>query len=390
MTGPSWEQVDATLRWIAERRAALDAEEAKWLREAETLQLWKQLGMVSMMDYMERVLGYAPHTAKERLRVAHALEGLPATAAAWSEGTLSFSAVRELTRVATDETEGEWVAAASEMNLRQIEQLVAEHEVGDRPSDPPKPEIRNRVVRFEVRPEVYAALRQARAVLADEQGHSLDDSELVAALVGAVLGGKRERAQHQMAVVVCPSCKQGWQDGAGARVPISAAAVARAECDAEHIGSLDALQPARARQDITPAVARFVFMRDEGRCRVPGCRSARCIDLHHLEARADGGSHDPENLICLCGSCHTAHHEGRLTIRGTASALEVIRSHVGPIDVQSHVGLKRLQTADAVAELGWTPKIALPAADIAIEELGDAPLDDLVDAALEQIERQLA
>jgi hypothetical protein len=53
MTGPSWEQVDATLRWIAERRAALDAEEAKWLREAETLQLWKQLGMVSMMDYME-------------------------------------------------------------------------------------------------------------------------------------------------------------------------------------------------------------------------------------------------------------------------------------------------------------------------------------------------
>jgi hypothetical protein len=62
----------------------------------------------------------------------------------------------------------------------------------------------------------------------------------------------------------------GWQDGAGTRVPISAAAVARAECDAEHIGSLDAAQPARAHQDV-------------------------------------------------CSSCHTAHHEGRLTIRGTAT-----------------------------------------------------------------------
>ena len=40
----TWQEVDEALRSIAERRAALDAEEAKWLREAEMLQLWRPLG----------------------------------------------------------------------------------------------------------------------------------------------------------------------------------------------------------------------------------------------------------------------------------------------------------------------------------------------------------
>src|SRR5437762_6540058 len=55
---PRWRVVDRALREIAARRAALDAEEAQWLREAEALQIWRQLGMVSALDYLERVLHY--------------------------------------------------------------------------------------------------------------------------------------------------------------------------------------------------------------------------------------------------------------------------------------------------------------------------------------------
>ena len=39
-----WEMIDRTLRGLAERRAQLDLEEAKWLREAERLQVWRQFG----------------------------------------------------------------------------------------------------------------------------------------------------------------------------------------------------------------------------------------------------------------------------------------------------------------------------------------------------------
>src|SRR5436305_15290488 len=103
-TRSDWQSVDRALRTIARRRAALDAEEARWLREAEALQIWRPLGMVNALDYMERVLGYAPHAAQERLRVARALGELPVLSAALAQGALSFSAVRELTRVAVPAT----------------------------------------------------------------------------------------------------------------------------------------------------------------------------------------------------------------------------------------------------------------------------------------------
>ena len=64
-----WRAVDRALRTIARRRGELDADEARWLREAERLQIWRPLGMVSALDYCERVLGYAPRTAQDRLRV---------------------------------------------------------------------------------------------------------------------------------------------------------------------------------------------------------------------------------------------------------------------------------------------------------------------------------
>lgn len=199
---PTWEQVDKALRSIAARRAGLDAEEAGWLRDAVELEIWRPLGMVSIVDYMERVMGYSPHAAEERLRVALALARLPLAEASLARGELSFSAARELTRVATPETEQEWVEAARGKNLRQIEDLVSGHRRGDRPSDPGDAEIRPRVLRLELQPETYAALRQARAVLQDEHGGHLDDNQLVAALVAEVLGGRRERAQHQIATVI--------------------------------------------------------------------------------------------------------------------------------------------------------------------------------------------
>ena len=101
----AWKEIHRTLRRIAKRRAALDAEEARWLREAEHVQIWRPLGMVNMIDYLERTLGYAPRTAQQRLQVARALETLPVTTEALAKGELSFSAVRELARVATPSTE---------------------------------------------------------------------------------------------------------------------------------------------------------------------------------------------------------------------------------------------------------------------------------------------
>ena len=106
-----WRDVDYELRSIAKRRAALDAEEAKWLREAERLRIWREVGCGSLLEYMERRLGYKPHTAVERLRVALAIEHMPAMETALQTGELPFTAIRELTRVATEETADAWLEA---------------------------------------------------------------------------------------------------------------------------------------------------------------------------------------------------------------------------------------------------------------------------------------
>ena len=81
-----WQRVDRALRTLARRRATLDADEARWLREAEACLLWRHVGMVSAIDYMERVLGYGPRVAQDRLRVARALGPLPQLTEALATG----------------------------------------------------------------------------------------------------------------------------------------------------------------------------------------------------------------------------------------------------------------------------------------------------------------
>src|SRR5687767_5062521 len=146
----NWQSVDHALRSIAKRHAALDAEEAEWLRKAEALQVWKRVGAVSMIDYLERVLGYAPRTSQDRLRVARALGTLPRLTAALGCSDLLYSAVRELSRVATPSTEAEWCDAALGKSSHQVQKLVADHRPGDRPDDPPTPDVRTHLLRLEL------------------------------------------------------------------------------------------------------------------------------------------------------------------------------------------------------------------------------------------------
>ncbi len=348
---------------------------SSWLREAEALQIWRPLGMVSALDYMERVLGFAPRTAKERLRVARALGALPELERALETGELAFSAVRELTRVASATTEHDWIERARGKNLREIEELVAGHQQGDMPDDPPTPELRTHRIELEVSAATFARLRQARAALADEHGRHLDDDDFVAALAECSLEGRARQpgtAKFQVAISVCPKCRAGSQDGAGAVVAIDAATIERAECDAQRIGTVDGEAPARAMQDVPPATARLVWRRDHGRCRVPGCRSARGLEIHHIVRRADGGSHEPTNLVLLCSACHKAHHDRRLTISGMAADLRVQRAPVGAFTTT------RTDTIDALVGMGWKPAIARAATDSALVELD--PSVSLVDA----------
>jgi hypothetical protein len=273
-----------------------------------------------MNEYLERELGYAPQVGIERLRIAYALATLPRIEACLADGRLPYSAVRELTRIATADTEQDWLDKARNKNLREIEEMVSGRKRGDRPDDPSNPDLTKRVVRLELAPAVFALFRQAQSAMADEHSGRLDDSALIEVLCRRALegDGSTERPPYQIALTLCESCGRGWQNGAGREVDVGREVMERARCDAELIGSVSAEEPERPRTTVTLRIRRQVLARDHHRCTVPGCRSARNLDLHHIEYRSHGGSNEIWNLTTTCSAHHKYLHEGLLTIRGKA------------------------------------------------------------------------
>jgi hypothetical protein len=86
-----------------------------------------------------------------------------------------------------------------------------------------------------------------------------------------------------------------------------------------------------ASRSIPPAVRRLVAHRDGG-CVIAGCTSRYRLQPHHIQRRADGGSHDPDNLATLCWfHHHIAIHQNGLRIDPDSPPLrrKLIRSATG-------------------------------------------------------------
>jgi hypothetical protein len=414
----AWRDLDRQLCAVATRRGALDQEELMLIHEGVRVQIWRPLGMTSMREYLERRMGYGPQVAAERLRVAEALDALPAIEAGLASGDLSYSAVRELTRIATRKTDAAWAKACKGKVVCEIEAMVAEREPGDGPQSKPKPQIRRRRFAADLAPDVDALVRQARKILEAEHGEKLDNDELMRAFAARVLepvkaSDRAQRPRHQIAVTVCKACKQGWQNGAGREVPISAVDVEVALCDAQCM-SLEA--PGKLTSTIPAASRRFVWRRDGGRCKIPGCRAACFIDVHHLIPRELGGTHDVTNLALLCAGHHRALHAGLIVIEGTAPDFRVVRlmevphvgesdeciagdavPHVGEfedLDEIGHVGESDAQAVrdiqDALVRLGFRRDEARAAVERAKAKVGcRVDVETLLRAALRECPRPL-
>src|SRR5881396_3002391 len=111
---------------IAELSAHLDAATARLLdliREFDTREGWNT-GFSSCAAWLAWRVGFAPGAAREHVRVARALGTLPRLAQALARGELSYAKVRELTRVATPETEERLLAVGRAGTAAHVERIV--------------------------------------------------------------------------------------------------------------------------------------------------------------------------------------------------------------------------------------------------------------------------
>jgi len=343
---------------IAELSARLDAATAHLLdliREFDARTGWGN-GFRSCAAWLSWRVGLAPGAAREKVRVARALGTLPRLAAALARGELSYSKVRELTRVATPETEERLLTVGRAGTAQHVERIVRGWRRVDRHAEAREASRRHAgralyvhqdvdgmvTVRGRLEPEVGAVLLQALAAAREALYQKARSRDVPAGTCGVISGDRPTLPQQQadaLALLAETALHHGVDPGTpgeryqvvvhvdapvladpeapgqsvlegGAHVP--AGTSQRLACDAtrvimRHAPDGRVVEVGARTRTIPPALRRALEHRDRG-CRFPGC-SVRFGQGHHIRHWAHGGSTTLSNLALLCRRHHRAVHE---------------------------------------------------------------------------------
>jgi hypothetical protein len=96
----------------------------KLIAEFDLREAWAAGGIRSCAHWLNWKCGISMGTAREKVRVARALDGLPAINSDFEKGELSFSKVRAMTRVATEQNESQLLMIAQYGTAQHVEVLV--------------------------------------------------------------------------------------------------------------------------------------------------------------------------------------------------------------------------------------------------------------------------
>jgi hypothetical protein len=321
---------------------------ARWLEllgEFDRRLGWSDWG--SCAHWLAWRCGLDGRTAREHVRVARALNGLPLVRASFERGELSYAKVRALTRVSAPAKEDELLELAGELTASQLERALA---AGCRVDPDAACAVQEAerlswgwaddgslVFSGRLAPEDGAlfakALEAARERLwaagRDRAGGSAEPPvaptrvEALVAVADASLSGTRERSGgDRYQVVVHVDAAALGADAGGSSVledgpPLAVETVRRLACDASLVTLVERagkpLGVGRKTRSIPPMLGRALRARD-GCCRFPGCPNTRFLHAHHVRHWSNGGPTDLENLMLLCRRHHRLVHEGGWTI----------------------------------------------------------------------------
>jgi hypothetical protein len=328
---------------------------AFYLRIVDERRYYLLWGYASTVQYAEAELSLTPKQTWDRLRVAKALANLPVMREALREGRVGFSAVREMTRVATRATERDWVEVAGKSTVREIEGLVGASRDGEVPTNPRLGLPRNLVtVSFQVTPDQMAMLEAACEQYSKTTGARADLAQVVLSSVrycwsteSAEVRPKRKRREGatQVVYVKCSECGEGAVRTADGFVAVPKEVIAEVEKEARRVDASEDFprgnerESAPDRPEVPPQqrdspaddrLRELVLLRDGYRCTVPGCGSQIACQAHHITWRRHGGKTKLDNMTTVCAVHHAAIHQGILILKGSVSGgVEFKRRAVG-------------------------------------------------------------
>jgi hypothetical protein len=329
----------------------LNAANHRWLMliaEFDRRNGWSDSATQSCAHWLNWKCGIAMGAAREKVRVARALENLPKISAAMASGMLSYSKAREITRVAITETEDYLLMIAEHGTAQHVEKLVRAYrrcqDAEELSREARQQQSRCVSYRYDddgslilscrLPAEAGARVMKALELAVDDvpagtspepvpfSARRADALTLVAESFlahGAIEAAGAER--HQIVVHVSAETLRDRSAGCCEfeHGPSMAAETARRlACDASVAALIEnddgePLNVGRKTRTISAPLRRVLNARDKG-CRFPGCANTRFIDAHHVEHWANGGETRPSNLVSLCRFHHHAVHEGGICI----------------------------------------------------------------------------
>jgi hypothetical protein len=327
------ETIDRTTAAIA----AASAECLQAVAEADERRLWERDGTTSMSSWLAARYQLAWGTAREWVRVAHALTELPEIAGAYARGEISWDQLRPLTQFATAETDALWAHRAPGLRPWTLHREAARHRrVVTRQVEDAR---RLRSVRLypdfdlplvyleatlpaEEGAEVESALsRRAEQIVLADRPDAPQEARMADALVELVTGGGSDQAPAATLVVHAgaevltgeePS-EGPWLAEAESGHRLPSEAVRRLACDSRIEWVLESggrpVGIGRRGRAVPSQIMRILRHRD-GCCRFPGCERRRWVQAHHLVHWGRGGGTDLDNLVLLCHAHHRLIHEG--------------------------------------------------------------------------------
>ena len=293
---------------------------------------------VSIREYAQKHLGLQSRRCADLLALGRRLETLPELTEAFSAGELGWTKAREVARVATTRTEGEWVRRALALTSRGLEREVAQCEPGDDPPgyDDAKPLLPARIrLRFDVDSTDALVLRRAMSRVRGQLGACLQmgDGAVLAEVARRVLAemdadpaeaealaarpaSEKTPSAERVRIVIqeCPTCSQRAHVGHDdVEREVSAELSETVDCDHERMET-EGPRAGHISRSVPPSVRRLAFHRANYQCEIPGCACHIYLDVHHIRRRADGGGHDLQNVAVACPAHHGAVHDGRLRL----------------------------------------------------------------------------
>ena len=94
------------------------------IAELDRRGVWADQGALTCAHWLGWACGIDAHTAREKVRVARALEGLPLLSTAAARGELGYSKLRALTRIATTENEADLLNIGLHGTAQHVEKFV--------------------------------------------------------------------------------------------------------------------------------------------------------------------------------------------------------------------------------------------------------------------------